>query len=68
MTDNTVALTEYLLAAMRCAHLRLRLLQTELDEIAVALKSGLITPEAAHQCLDEIGAMPFVAPTKDAAA
>jgi hypothetical protein len=38
---------EYLLAELRCASLRAKILQAEIDAIAVALKGGLVTGEQA---------------------
>jgi hypothetical protein len=38
---------EYLLAELHCASLRAKILQAEIDAIAVALKGGLVTAEQA---------------------
>lgn len=51
---------DFLLAAMRCARLRVQLLQLEIDEVGVALKFNLISPEHAVGWLEDIGAMPFI--------
>jgi hypothetical protein len=39
--------TEYLLAELRCASLRARLLQQDIDAVGSALRGGLITPDQA---------------------
>ena len=51
---------EFLIAAIRCGRLRAQLLQNELDEIGLALKAGLVAPDAAVCWLDEVGGLPFV--------
>jgi hypothetical protein len=46
--------SEYLLAELRCASLRARLLQADIDAVGLALKGGLITADQAldllHDC------------------
>jgi len=39
--------TEYLLAELRCASLRCRLAQADIEAIGILLKQGFITPEQA---------------------
>lgn len=51
---------EYLLVAIRCARLRAQLLQNEIDEIGVALKGRMVTPDVALCWLSEIGAIQFI--------
>jgi hypothetical protein len=46
---------EYVLAELRCAALRSRLVTAELDTIGVALKHNLVTPEDAVRWLHEVG-------------
>jgi hypothetical protein len=46
---------EYLLAELRCASLRARLLQADIDAVGQALKGGLITTEQALWRLEDIG-------------
>jgi hypothetical protein len=53
----------YLLAALRCARIRIQLLQLEVDEIGVALKLGFISPDDAIAWLVEVGADRFVSLT-----
>jgi hypothetical protein len=43
----------YLLAEFRCAALRARLWQADIDAAGLALKAGLATPEQALAMLDE---------------
>ena len=52
---STTRRIEYLLAELRCASLRARLLQADIDAIGQALKGGLITTEQAVWHLDDIG-------------
>jgi hypothetical protein len=60
------AKTEYLLAALRCARLRIQLLANEVDEVGVALRYGIVTADGAMSWLREIGADTFLlAPTID---
>jgi hypothetical protein len=47
--------TESVLTALRCSYLRVRLIETEIISIGVALRDGLISPEAAIEWTDEIG-------------
>jgi hypothetical protein len=44
---------EYLLAELRCASLRARLIQADIEAVGVALKDGRISPE---QALEEASA------------
>ena len=52
--------TEFMLAAMRCARMRVLLMCLELDEIGISLKLGLISPEFAVSWLDHAGLLQFV--------
>lgn len=49
--------TDYLLAELRCAALRARLWQSDIEAIGLALKAGLISPEKAIELVDESGAL-----------
>ena len=42
---------EYILAELRCAALRARLVLADVDAVGLALKSGFMTPEAAAAAL-----------------
>jgi hypothetical protein len=66
MTAITAAprdFTDYLLAEFRCASLRLRLAQSDVDAIGVALKGGLISPDQALGLLDDCDALRIVGTT-----
>jgi hypothetical protein len=47
----------YLLAEMRCASLRTRLMQADIDAVGLALKGGLISPDQALLLLDDFHAL-----------
>jgi hypothetical protein len=47
--------TEYLLSELRCASLRARLLQSDIDAIGLALKAGLISSDRAVEHLADCG-------------
>ena len=51
---------DFLLAAIRCARLRVQLLATELDEIGIALRYDMISPEGAVSWLFYSGADTFL--------
>jgi hypothetical protein len=48
---------EYLLAELRCAALRARLWQSDIDTIGLALKAGLISPDQAVEHLADCGVL-----------
>jgi hypothetical protein len=50
--DQAVTRVDYVLAEMRCAALRARLWQADIEAVGLALKHGLITPEQAIALLD----------------
>lgn len=59
---------QYLLAELRCASLRARLRQADIDAVGLALKGGLIDPEQALELLHDCDALHLVgAVRKDAA-
>ena len=49
--------TAYLLAELRCAALRARLVACEIDAIGIALRGGLIDPETAVAWLHDCGVL-----------
>ena len=53
---------ETLMAALRCARIRIQLLSLECDEVGLALKHRLVSPEVAVGWLDEIGALQYINP------
>jgi hypothetical protein len=59
MTD-AVTFHNYLLAELRCASLRLRLEQSDIEAIGLALKGGLITPDQALVLLNDCDALRLV--------
>jgi hypothetical protein len=52
--------SDYLLAELRCASLRARLLQLDIEAIGVALKGRIIMPEQALALLDDVDALRIV--------
>ena len=64
---------ETLTAALRCARIRIQLLSLECDEVGLALKYKMVSPEVAVGWMDEIGILQYVnpeigaMPAKDAA-
>ena len=51
---------DFLIVALRCARLRAMLLGHEMDEVGIALKFNIVSPETAVGWLDEIGALQFI--------
>ena len=60
--------SDYLLAEFRCASLRLRLAQSDVDAIGLALKGGLISAEQALGLLDDCDALRLVGAPPEATA
>jgi hypothetical protein len=54
-SEASVSDTELVLAALRRSYLRVRMIETEIASVGVALKGGLISPEVALVWTDEIG-------------
>jgi hypothetical protein len=61
------ALRQYLTAELRCAVLRVRLLQNEIEAVGVMLANNMITPAEAMDELGAVGALPFVGTIPQAA-
>jgi hypothetical protein len=59
--------TEYLLAELRCASLRAKLWQSDIDAVGIALKSGLIEPEQALELLADCDCLQLIEPKEPAA-
>jgi hypothetical protein len=59
-SQNDDGFRDYLLVAIRCARLRAQLLQSEIDQIGVALKGRMVSPDVALSWLSEIGAIQLV--------
>jgi hypothetical protein len=51
---------DYLLAELRCAALRARLWQADIDAVGLALRGGLIEPEQALELLHDCHALHLV--------
>ncbi len=51
---------EYLLAELRCASLRARLAQADIEAVGLALKGGLISPDQAVLLLADADCLGFV--------
>jgi hypothetical protein len=51
---------EYLLAELRCASLRARLQQADIEAVGIALKAGWISPEQAVEALDDCECLKLV--------
>jgi hypothetical protein len=59
---------DYLLAELRCAALRARLWQADIDAVGLALKSGLIEPEQALELLADCDCLMLISPKVDESA
>jgi hypothetical protein len=53
---------DYLIAELRCAALRARLIQSDIEAVGIALKGGLISPELATSMLHDCDVLRLVAP------
>jgi hypothetical protein len=51
---------EYLLAEIRCAALRARILQSDREAVGIALMGGLVTPDQALELLHDVDALRVV--------
>jgi hypothetical protein len=60
MTAPSTSLRDYLLAEMRCASLRARIVQADVEAIGTALKGGLINAEQALKLLNDVDALRFI--------
>jgi hypothetical protein len=59
--------SEYLLAEMRCAALRARILQADIEAVSLALKGGLINADQALDLLHDVDALRIVGTPPEAA-
>lgn len=57
---DTIAFQEYVLAQLRCSHMRARLYVNEIELIGVALKGGIVDAETALQMMHEAGTLDFL--------
>jgi len=53
---------EYVLAELRCAHLRARLAQLDIEAAGIALRAHMIAPEVALEWLADADALKYVEP------
>jgi len=53
---------DYLLAELRCASLRARLWQADIDAVSLALKAGLVEPEQALELLNDCDCLQLIEP------
>jgi hypothetical protein len=53
---------DYLLAELRCASLRARLWQFDIEAISIALKAGWITPEQGVEALADCNCLQLIEP------
>jgi hypothetical protein len=51
---------DYLIAELRCAALRTRILQADIEAIGIALKGRLVTPDQALELLHDVDALRLV--------
>jgi hypothetical protein len=51
---------DYLIAELRCASLRARLWQADIDAVGLALKAGLVEPEQALELLADCDCLHLV--------
>jgi hypothetical protein len=59
---DELAYREYILAELRCAHIRTKLLITEIETIGLALRVGLIDAEMAMLWLRDVNGLEFLHP------
>jgi hypothetical protein len=55
---------DYLLAELRCASLRARLWQSDIDAVGMALKAGLVEPEQALELLADCDCLQLILPAR----
>jgi hypothetical protein len=55
---------DYLLAELRCASLRARLWQADIDAVGRALKAGLIEPEQTLELLADCDCLQLISPER----
>jgi len=68
MTATTTAprdFTEYLLSEFRCALLRARIMQADIEAVGLALRGGIITPDQALGLLDDCAALRLAGPASE---
>ena len=63
MTNPSSGFREYLLAEIRCAAIRAKLMANDLTAIGIALRAGLIDPDNALEHLADCNVLRLVAPS-----
>lgn len=63
MSAELSSYTEYLIAEIRCAIVRAKVLQNDLTAIGIALRGGFISADSAVEHLADCGALRLVAPS-----
>ena len=58
---------DYLLAELRCASLRARLMQADIEAVGMALKAGLVEPEQALELLHDCDCLHLVGAVREGA-
>jgi len=56
---------DYLLAELRCAAIRARLWQADIEAVGIALKVGLVSPEQALELLDDCDALHLIGAVRE---
>ena len=64
--ENGLSFHDYLLAEMRCASLRARILQHEIDAIGIALKGGAISADQALDLMQGVDLLRLIGERSDA--
>jgi hypothetical protein len=57
---------EYLLAELRCASLRARLAQADIESVGIALRDNIITEDQAIDILSECDCLQYIEPAPPA--
>jgi hypothetical protein len=60
--ETAMSFDEYLLAELRCASLRAKILQSEIDAIGIALKGGMVTAKQAIVLMHGVDLLRFIGP------
>ena len=68
MTAAPTDFKKYLLTEFQCASLRLRLAQSDVDAISLALANGLVTPDQALALAADVDVLRVVGSPPEAAA
>jgi hypothetical protein len=61
--EGSITRRDYLMAELRCASLRARLWQADIDAVGMALKAGLVSPEQALELLHDCDCLQLIEPS-----